>query len=103
MLRPFIHTTVLFPLPHIGFPYVVGPILDSTLIIRKYVVSLLKIMADISKMDNRYKRNSSTKLGALVSAIKLSFSSKGKEGKPPGDDHGLSPYTKHPEEGEEVE
>ena len=46
-----------------------------TLIIRKYVVSLLKIMANISKMD---KRNSSTKLGALVSAIKLSFSSKGK-------------------------
>ena len=27
-----------------------------TLIIRKYVVSLLKIMADISKMDNRYTR-----------------------------------------------
>ena len=26
------------------------------LIIRKYVVSLLKIMADISKMDNRYTR-----------------------------------------------
>ena len=64
---------------------------------------MLKIVADISKMGNRYTRDSSTKFGALVSAIKLSFSSKGKEGKPPGDDHGLSPYTKHPEEGEEVE
>lgn len=45
----------------------------------KYLVSLLKIMADISKMGNMY-RNLSTEFGALVS-IKLSFFPKGKRTK----------------------
>ena len=43
-----------FPLKQSGMTFYNPAVL--TLIITKYVVSLLKIMADISKMDNRYTR-----------------------------------------------
>lgn len=53
------------------------PCSSETLVMSKYLVSLLKIMADISKMGNMYKKFD-TEFGALVSSIKLSFFSEGK-------------------------